>query len=165
MNNFISILFSGGKDHPVDSMATALDKVESNADDKKSLDNEISKADLQYQLEVSRLNLEADKLSAADRDSARANQAYIQTNVNATLLSKNISSYLAIAATILCFALFYVLVFKPQLMASTDRQILTYILGVLSATLSQVFSYYFGSSTGSADKSRTLSNILESKNT
>ena len=31
-----------------------------------------------------------------------------------------------------------------------------YILGVLSAVLSQIYSYYFGSSAGSAEKNRGL---------
>jgi hypothetical protein len=56
-------------------------------------------------------------------------------------------------------------VFNPNnSLGNADKQILTYILGVLSALLSQVYSYYFGSSTGSADKSKTLAQALEAKN-
>jgi hypothetical protein len=50
--------------------------------------------------------------------------------------------------------LFAVLIFvdvKPE-----AKDILIYILGVLSAAVTQILSYYFGSSQGSKDKDRKL---------
>ncbi len=42
---------------------------------------------------------------------------------------------------------------------ATQKEIMLYILGVLSAIATQIYSYYFGSSRGSAIKSETLSAI------
>jgi hypothetical protein len=42
---------------------------------------------------------------------------------------------------------------------STQKEIILYILGVLSAVLTQVYSYYFGSSRGSARKDETISKL------
>ena len=42
---------------------------------------------------------------------------------------------------------------------STQKEIILYVLGVLSAALTQVYSYYFGSSRGSARKDETIAKM------
>jgi uncharacterized membrane protein len=42
----------------------------------------------------------------------------------------------------------------------TQKDIIIYILGVLSAAVTQILGYYFGSSQGSATKSRSLDKVL-----
>ena len=42
---------------------------------------------------------------------------------------------------------------------SSQKEIILYILGVLSAIVSQIFSYYFGSSKGSARKDETIAQL------
>jgi hypothetical protein len=52
------------------------------------------------------------------------------------------------------FILFGILIFvdvRPE-----AKDILIYILGVLSAAVTQILSYYFGSSQGSKDKSELM---------
>jgi hypothetical protein len=52
------------------------------------------------------------------------------------------------------FILFAILIFvdvRPE-----AKDILIYILGVLSAAVTQILSYYFGSSQGSKDKSELM---------
>ncbi|MDP3914676.1 MAG: hypothetical protein Q8R96_13170 [Bacteroidota bacterium] len=58
---------------------------------------------------------------------------------------------------------FYILIFKPESITSESKDIVLYILGVLSAILTQVYSYYFGSSAGSAAKSVTLASMRDHK--
>jgi hypothetical protein len=162
--SFISDLFSGGAGRLVDSIGGVLDNVVTSKEEKMALENEIKKAEMQYELEKAKLNLEETKLTFEDREGARTRETRVQESANASRLGKNVSSYLAIGATVLCFALFYIVVFNPgKCVDGADKQILTYILGVLSALLSQVFSYYFGSSSGSAEKGRTLARALEEK--
>jgi hypothetical protein len=48
-------------------------------------------------------------------------------------------------------------------MNDTQKDIIIYILGVLSAAITQVLGYYFGSSKGSDDKSKSISEILIKK--
>jgi len=75
------------------------------------------------------------------------------------MLSKNVSAYLAIGTTILTFILFYILVFKPSAIEDRSKDVIIYILGVLSAIVTQIFSFYFGSSQGSADKNKTIQDM------
>ena len=60
-------------------------------------------------------------------------------------------------AVSLSFVLFAVLIFidvQPE-----AKDILIYILGVLSAAITQILSYYFGSSVGSKDKDEQLKGL------
>jgi len=166
--SIITDLFSGGASKLVDSVGNVLGKVVTTKGDKMQLDNEIKKADMDFQVEMQKLSVEERQAAYQDMSSARTREETLSQSATATTLGKNISSYLAIAATVLCFAMFFILVFMPKLISAQDNQykdIVIYILGVLSALLTQVYSYYFGSSTGSADKSRTLAQQLQQKNT
>lgn len=71
---------------------------------------------------------------------------HVQLSDKATLLNKNVSAYLAIITTALSFALFFVILFFPEQLQEKGKDIIIYILGVLSAIITQVFSFYFGAS-------------------
>lgn len=94
------------------------------------------------------------ELDAKDRASARDREIQISTNDKAPLINKIVTPVLALGVVSLAFALFGVLLFievKPE-----AKDILIYVLGVLSAAVTQILSYYFGSSQGSKDKSELL---------
>jgi energy-converting hydrogenase Eha subunit A len=94
------------------------------------------------------------ELDAKDRASAREREIQISTNDKAPLINKIVTPVLALGVVSLAFALFGVLLFievKPE-----AKDILIYVLGVLSAAVTQILSYYFGSSQGSKDKSELL---------
>ena len=108
--------------------------------------------------------LEADvrrmEIEAKDRDSARGREAAM-ANADVHPVTKNINSILALGVITLSFILFAILIFievKP-----VAKDILIYILGVLSAAVTQILSYYFGSSAGSKEKSKQLDDLLEKK--
>ena len=89
-----------------------------------------------------------------DRSSARQHEVDLATSENAPLINKIITPLLAIFVMVCSFILFAILIFvevKPE-----AKDILIYILGVLSAADTQILSYYFGSSQGSKDKSDLL---------
>lgn len=89
-----------------------------------------------------------------DRSSARQREVDIASNENVPLINKVITPYLAIFVMAASFILFSILIFvdvRPE-----AKDILIYILGVLSAAVTQILSYYFGSSQGSKDKSDLL---------
>lgn len=89
-----------------------------------------------------------------DRASARDRETKIATDDKAPLINKIVTPVLALGVVFLAFALFGVLLFievKPE-----AKDILIYVLGVLSAAVTQILSYYFGSSQGSKDKSELL---------
>jgi hypothetical protein len=109
-------------------------------------------------------HIEADvkkmEIEAKDRDSARGREAAM-ANTDVHPITKNINSILALGVITLSFILFAILIFievKP-----VAKDILIYILGVLSAAVTQILSYYFGSSAGSKEKSKQLDDLLEKK--
>lgn len=151
---FLKNLFSGGAGQLVKSVGNVLDKVVTTKEEKMALENEIKKAEMQYQIDMRKLSIEERQIVLADTDSARKRESTIQTSQYGTKLGKNVSSYLALGTTLLAFSMFYVVIFKNhELETSGSKEIVLYILGVLSAIVTQIFSYYFGSSQGSAVKS------------
>lgn len=162
--SFISDLFSGGASQLVDSVGKVLDNVVTTKEEKMTLENEMKKAEMQYQLDAKKLDIEEKEIYTKDTQDARGREKDIQSSANATKLGKNVSSYLAIGATVLCFGLFYILVFTNIADQSDQKKdVIIYVLGVLSALLTQIYSYYFGSSAGSSDKSKTISQALDKK--
>jgi len=64
---------------------------------------------------------------------------------------------LALGTTAMAFLLFYFVVFRNKTLINNDtKDVVIYILGVLSAIITQIFSFYFGSSQGSSEKSKMM---------
>ena len=129
---------------------------------------------LRLQLEDNKLGLEETKAFLADVADARKIQSEILMSANAPWYAKAIQPTLAaftLLATILLFAMFVywsgditeVVDGKSTLVKrinDTQKDIIIYILGVLSAAVTQILGYYFGSSQGSASKSKSLDKVL-----
>lgn len=152
--SFISNLFSGGVGQVVDSIGKVIDNVITTKEEKQQLDNEIRKAEMQYNLEIRKIDLEEKQAVLKDVDSARTMASNVQTSANATNLSKNVAAYLALGTVFLTFVLFFVWAFAE--VTQSQKEIVLYILGVLSAIDTQIFSFYFGSSQGSKDKQAVI---------
>jgi hypothetical protein len=127
----------------------------------------IQMAQMEHEEELMRLRIEEDKLDLAelelrlkDTDSARDREVSIATSDKAPLLNKIVTPVLALAILLLTFVLFGVVMFDNTPVESSRKDILIYILGVLSAISTQIVSYYFGSSQGSKDKSDQLKEAL-----
>jgi hypothetical protein len=151
--SILSDLLAGGASTLIDSVGNTLDKVITTKGEKMQLDNEMRKAEQDFQIQQKTLSITEQKQVFEDIASARQREATIQTSANATMLSKNVSPFLAIGTTVITFALFFVLIFYKDQLSSEKVNIILYILGVLSAIITQIFSYYFGSSMGSSAKS------------
>jgi energy-converting hydrogenase Eha subunit A len=137
------------------SMISGMLGVEDNVDSvTKAL-----QADPNLALKLRELDLKELEVHAKDRDSARQRETAIATSEHAPYINKVITPYLALGITGLSFVLFGILIFvevKPE-----AKDILIYILGVLSALVTQVASYYFGSSAGSKDKDEKLKGVVK----
>lgn len=103
--------------------------------------------------------LERIKLDLADASDARAREVSISTSETAPLLNKIITPVLAIGVLSLTFIIFIFMIFGSAELTSDKKDLLVYILGVLSAIATQIVAYYFGSSTGSKEKSITLAGL------
>lgn len=104
------------------------------------------------------MELEFAKLDAQDRDSARKREAEM-AKADVWGMTKNITTILALGVITLSFILFGILIFIEVKTAAKD--ILIYILGVLSAAVTQILAYYFGSSQGSKDKTREIQEMMK----
>ncbi len=125
-------------------------------------------AAMEHEEELMRLRIEEDKLDLAelelrlkDVDSARDRETAIATSKDAPLLNKIVTPVLALGLLAMTFTLFGVVMFDNNPVEASRKDILIYVLGVLSAISTQVVSYYFGSSQGSKDKADQLKQVLK----
>lgn len=95
-----------------------------------------------------------------DLDSARKREMSIATSENAPYLNKIVTPVLAIAILVATFILFGLVMFAEGMIDTTRKDIIIYVLGVLSAISTQIVSYYFGSSKGSTDKNTAIDKML-----
>lgn len=125
-------------------------------------------AQMEHEEELLRLRIEDDKLDLVelelrlkDTDSAREREVQISTSEKAPLLNKIVTPVLALSLLFATFTLFGVVMFDNDPIEPTRKDILIYILGVLSTICTQVVAYYFGSSQGSRDKSDQIKEMMK----
>jgi len=120
-------------------------------------------AQAKAQMELAKMAQEGELTKIAneikDRSDARNRELQIATSDAAPLLNKLVTPILALGSVILSFSLFAVLIFID--VKAEAKDILIYILGVLSAAVTQILSYYFGSSSGQADKEEKLKELTK----
>ena len=158
MPNFLSKIFSGGAGQVVESVANVVDKFVQTKEEKDAANLELQKV-LNSHLEV--MEQEATKqleVYQKEMDSARNREIQIATADKAPLLNKIVTPVLALIVILLTFILFYVLMFKQ---VGNEKDIIIYVLGVLSAVCTQIVSYYFGSSQGSAQKQTQIDKLMK----
>jgi len=118
--------------------------------------------ELQQSGELAKMANDAEitKAYLADVNSARNREAQVATSESAPYLNKVITPLLAIGVLVATFGLFSFVLFDKGAIDPTRKDILIYVLGVLSAIATQIVAYYFGSSKGSADKNTAIDNLL-----
>jgi hypothetical protein len=158
MPNFLNKIFSGGAGQVVESVANVVDKFVQTKEEKDAANLELQKV-LNSHLEV--MEQEATKqleVYQKEMDSARNREIQIATAEKAPLINKIVTPVLALIVVLLTFILFYVLMFKQ---VGNEKDIIIYVLGVLSAVCTQIVSYYFGSSQGSAQKQSQIDKLIK----
>ena len=95
-----------------------------------------------------------------DRASARDREAAVASSAEAPLINKIILPILAIGVLVFSFVLFGLIIFDNDLITSRNKDVIIYILGVLSAINTQIVAYYFGSSSGSVQKSNFMEKLV-----
>ena len=96
----------------------------------------------------------------ADLDSARKRELIVSTSENAPYINKIVTPVLAMSILVATFILFGLVMFAEGVIDTTRKDIIIYVLGVLSAISTQIVSYYFGSSKGSTDKNVAIDKML-----
>ena len=105
-------------------------------------------------------NNERYKSEVEDRKSARDRESAVVTSTSAPLINKIILPVLAIGVLVCSFILFGLIVFDNDMINSRNKDVIIYILGVLSAIDTQIIAYYFGSSSGSVQKSDFMEKLI-----
>ena len=101
------------------------------------------------------------KAEVEDRSSARDRESVIATAEAAPLLNKVVTPVLAIGVVGLTFLLFAVVLFDTTVIDPARKDLAIYILGALTTAIAQVLSYYFGSSSGSVQKTNYIETLLK----
>ena len=104
-------------------------------------------------------DIKSDAMYLQDTADARNREVAIATSKDAPEINKVIVPYLAMGVLGLTFLLFGILIFAEAEIPVGRKDIVIYILGVLSAISTQVIAYYFGSSKGSAVKDETINRM------
>lgn len=105
-------------------------------------------------------NNERYKSEVEDRKSARDRESAVVTSTSAPFINKIILPVLAIGVLVCSFVLFGLIVFDNDMINSRNKDVIIYILGVLSAIDTQIIAYYFGSSSGSVQKSDFMEKLI-----
>jgi len=116
---------------------------------------------LRLKLEENKLDLAAYELDIKSTNDARQREVAIATSKDAPLINKIVTPILALGVVFLTFLLFGFVMFDTSPVEPSRKDILIYILGVLSAVATQIMSYYFGSSQGSKDKAEQLKEAIK----
>ena len=96
----------------------------------------------------------------ADRQSARQREAQIAVSDAAPTINKIVTPILALGVVVLTFLLFGVVLFGSGTIDAGRKDLVIYILGALSSICGMVISYYFGSSSGSVQKTEAMEQLL-----
>tara|TARA_R110002126_G_C10338699_1_gene490578 strand:- start:491 stop:946 length:456 start_codon:yes stop_codon:yes gene_type:complete len=95
-------------------------------------------------------------------DSAREREMKIANSEFAPMVNKVIVPCLAILIVFLTFGMMSAILFM-DIESGKNYEISLYILGLLSGALMSCINYYFGSSTGSKEKSKELQDMFSKK--
>lgn len=163
LNLVANAVLAKGKDYVENKLGVELKPDMSSEDLAK-----VQMAQMEHEEELLKLRLEEDKLDLAelqarlkDTNDARQREMQIATSDTAPLLNKIITPVLALSLLAVTFALFGIVLFQASPIDPSRKDILIYILGVLSAVATQIVSYYFGSSAGSKEKTDALKEALK----
>lgn len=158
MPNLFQKIFSGGAGQIVESVGNVVDKFVQTKEEKEAANLELRKV---VSEELKAMEIEHTKqleVYQKEMESARNREIQIATAEKAPLLNKIVTPILALTVVALTFILFYMLMFKQ---VGNEKDIIIYVLGVLSAVCTQIISYYFGSSQGSAQKQNQLDKLIK----
>lgn len=157
MPNIFQKIFSGGAGEIVDKVANAVDRFVQTKEEKDAVNLEIRKVVSEELKAMEQEHTKQLEIFQKEMDSARNREIQVATSEKAPLINKIVTPLIAMGVILLTFILFYVLMFKE---VGNEKDIIIYVLGVLSAICTQVISYYFGSSQGSAQKQKQLDKLI-----
>jgi hypothetical protein len=101
------------------------------------------------------------KAEVEDRNAARQREAQIATSEAAPAINKIVTPVLALGTVAIAMFLFGAVLFQTGLIDASRKDLAIYILGALTTAVTQILSYYFGSSDSSAKKNNVIDEMLK----
>jgi len=123
--------------------------------DKERFEQMLKKEELRLKQE--QLSLEREKAYLQDTQSAREAYKSVSISQAAPFINKVFPSILALITVLATFLLFFY--FAQGTFEGPRKDIVIYILGVLSTITTQIFAFYYGSSIGSKDKDEFIKRL------
>lgn len=162
--SWITDIFSGGASNLVDSVSGLLGKVVTTKGEKMQLDNEMKKAELHFQEEMTRLSIEEQEIYLKDTQSAREMNEQVQESQNASWASKNMAYVYDVFILLIWGGLTsYIVLRWLGFIENVKNQIdMTGILGIYSgvtALATMILQFHRGSSQGSQDKTQIINKM------
>lgn len=108
----------------------------------------LKEADAELQKHLADAGIELEQIAANDRDSARNRQIATKDRVPGILAGVILVGYFAVLAYLIKYGL-----------PTASEEILALLIGALTAGLTQVLNFYFGSSAGSKNKDQLIERL------
>lgn len=150
----LSEWLTGGAASLVSAVGDAIDKNMTTDEERKALESEMQKAEWAHREKVLATDLAGHVAEMQDTADARMNQTKVQESDKASWLSKNVHPILAFLIMAAMFGMFGFLVFRET--PAANRDVVMLVIGSVTTIGTQVVSYFFGSSSGSAAKNKLL---------
>jgi len=166
--SWITDIFSSGASNLVDSVSGLLGKVVTTKGEKIQLDNEMKKAELQFQEDMARLSKEEQEMYLKDTQGAREMNEKIQESVTASWAAKNMAYVYDVFILMVWGSLttYIVLRWIGIIQTTLDgKQIdMSGVLGIYSgvtALATMIIQFHRGSSQGSRDKTQLIDKMKQ----
>jgi hypothetical protein len=166
--SWITDIFSSGASNLVDSVSGLLGKVITTKGEKIQLDNEMKKAELQFQEDMARLSKEEQEMYLKDTQGAREMNEKIQESLTASWAAKNMAYVYDVFILMVWGSLttYIVLRWIGIIQTTLDgKQIdMSGVLGIYSgvtALATMIIQFHRGSSQGSRDKTQLIDKMKQ----
>ena len=136
----------------VSSVVESIGELFTSDEERMEEERLMKKVQYEHEQEMKKLDIKEQNIYLKDVDSARVNQSRVQEAEHASWLSKNVQPILAIVVTAACFIMFYDVMQPKFKFPEENKDVIIYVLGILSSVVVQIMSYFFGSSKSSSDK-------------
>lgn len=110
----------------------------------------LREADQRFQVEMKKLDIDLEKIAADDRASARQREAAVKDRTPAIIALASFCGFFGVLA---------LLIFRDIPPGAKDA--LMIMLGALGGIVTSITAYYYGSSAGSAAKSKAIDELLK----
>lgn len=124
---------------------TSDDKIEAELAKNPELYEKLKRAEMDFQLKLEQLGLDAEKIAADDRSSARQREVALKDWTPRLLGGFVLAGWVGVTVTLLTLTI-----------PPSNQDIVMRSLGTLDMAMGLVLSYYFGSSSGSREKTELL---------